>query len=189
MLNRIRYLNMREFDKVLNHYEGNHWTQEYKLARWSYHAHTISILKRLKLKKSSEVLEIGTMGAQIVRDSHTLDFPTHSDWEITKHNTFHHDARNIPWPVNKKYKVIVALRVFQHLTPKQQEVFEYALDLSQFLIICTDENYNNPGIPHSKGISRKEFVDWSKGKSPLLEIVTGKGKLFLFSKTVKSCPF
>ena len=89
-------------------------------------------------------------------------------WDFPgKNPTYVHDARNIPWPLrDKQYEILIALRVFQHLTPNQREAFLEAMRVSKNVILVVDEIYDNPVLPNSRGITYADFVDFLDGIHP-----------------------
>jgi hypothetical protein len=158
---------------------GNgHWTAkgiDYA-DRWPYHQISIDIIRSLKIDNPSDVLEIGTLGASLVVGSDTLDFDN-DEFRITGYKftpTINHDLRILPWPIEKHYKVIVALRVWHHLKPVEREAFLEAKRLADnVLIVCPEVNVRG------RGITRQQFEQWNGGAAEIFSDVS-MGPLYLF---------
>lgn len=174
-------LNAQEFyNRVLSLYTG-HWTSQPVFKRWSYHKAVANILKEIEISSGEDVLEIGTVGLQLVKGSHTLDQDKY--WNYPgKNPTYNHDARNIPWPINKKYTVIVALRVFQYLAPVQKEAFLEAKKNCSHLIIVVPKGktYYPEGLEETYGIQFAQLLEWNNGQLPTVYQETDLGDLYYF---------
>lgn len=166
----MQFLDRKKFFEKYDQLKGGHWTEDTKKGRWIYHSLVVALAKSLELKGPTEVLEMGTVGMSIVKDSDTIDHPDFWDYQ-GKHPTFAHDATIVPWPVeSKKYRLFIALRVFQHLVPHQKEAFLEVRRISRFAIIVVPSFYRNKKIPNSKGIAYQEFIDWNNGQHPQIYI-------------------
>lgn len=144
--------------------------------RWIYHNIAIEMARTIKLKKRSDVLEIGSFGNQIVPKSDTMDL-TSGGWCIKGFKpTYDLDARNVPWPIaDKKYKLLVALRVWHHLAPKQEEAFKESLRIAENVIICCPEK-ETVGI----GIPKEKFYEWYGREARMTVTTNGWGIVYLF---------
>jgi len=126
--------------------------------RWLYHER--AIVQLLQRPTTPErVLELGTFGAQLVPGSHTMDWL--KKWRFKGNNpTYTHDARELPWPVaDDTYEWFIALRVFHHLRPVQQEALAEAMRVSRNVLIVVPERTSKPRKPN-KGITREQFRSW-----------------------------
>lgn len=179
MSNNINYINKEKFYQLATSINSAHWKSQPLELRWSYHSKALEILKSIEIINPSDVLEIGTVGVQLVENSDTLDQDQYWNYE-GKQPTFTHDARNIPWPIQKKYKAIVALRVFQYLVPKQKEAFFEAKRLADNLIIVvpSGEAYRPAGLENSTGIKYDDFIAWNNGIKPDLFEKTSMGDFY-----------
>lgn len=161
---------------------GGHWKNAE--SRWSYHKAAINIIKNLDIQDPLKVLEMGTMGIQLVKNSHSIDYTEKWNYK-NKKSTFIHDARNIPWPIeNKKYDLFIALRVFQHLFPHQRECFLEAKRIAKNMLLVIPESYNVESLREtSSGISRETIYQFNGGvpSNKTLEI-RGFGVLYFFDK-------
>ena len=158
---------------------GNgHWTAkgiDYA-DRWPYHQMTIDIIRSMRIDNPADVLEIGTLGASLVVGSDTLDFDN-DEFRITGYDykpTINHDLRILPWPIEKHYKVIVALRVWHHLKPVEREAFLEAKRIAEnVIIVCPEVNVRG------RGVTRQQFTEWH-GREPDIFSDVAMGPLYLF---------
>lgn len=177
-MNKISYMTFEEYSLITRKLEGGHWNKENYLKRWHYHSITIELIKTLNIKSGKNILEMGTMGVSCVKNSDTFDFG--KQWDFPERDpTYLHDAKVLPWPIkDKAYEVFVALRVFQHLAPLQQECLKEALRISKKIIIVIPDNYRSKIFPNSEGISYSDFVDFLDGIHPNLFLPTALGNLY-----------
>lgn len=177
----LKYLSKHDFHRLTKLHEGGHWTADTFVGRWDYHSRVISLIKALKLQDPSKVLEMGTMGVSCVKNGHTIDYSERWDFK-GKRPTYLHDARILPWPIkDKEYDLFVALRVYQHLVPRQEECVKEAMRISKKVILVVPGEYNNSVLPKSKGITYKKFVECLDGVHPNIYKVTEFGDLFYWN--------
>lgn len=157
-----------------------HWKPDTVDRRWSYHAHAINIIKQSGVVEPGKILEMGTMGAQLVNGSHTIDYDER--WNFVGFNpTYLHDARQIPWPIDdKQYEWFVALRVFHHLWPVQRECFDEARRVARNLIIVVPSlvRQTNKVGRTDAGITPFQFKKWNNNHLPYLWQSTEYGYLY-----------
>jgi hypothetical protein len=154
----------------------NGWPPAYK-ARWAYHARAIEAAKTLKISHPREVLEIGSSGAQIVIGSDTMDLPSQEGEKTKSRQAYWHDARVLPWPIESgKYSLLVALRLWHHLSPVQEQCFLEAKRVARNVLIeCPEREI--VGV----GITREQFIKWNKGVPPIMEFdMADWGMLYLW---------
>ncbi len=174
----IKFLNKEKFLQLANMYEGKHWQKELLEDRWNYHSRVVEILNSIEIASPSHVLEMGTMGVTCVDDSQTIDYMDNWNFEGKK-PTYIHDARVCPWPFeNKQFEVFVALRVFQHLTPKQEDALVEAFRISKKVILVVPKSYSNKDFPESKGLTYQDYSKVLKGLHPNLFLPTNFGDLY-----------
>jgi hypothetical protein len=185
-INKINFLTKEQFFEIAEKISGNHW--KHLEGRWYYHNKAIETLKCLDINLPENVLEMGTVGMQLVENSHTIDFDEH--WNFPgKNPTYNHNAKITPWPIeNKKYDVFVALRVFQHLQPKQKEAFLEAKRIAKHIILCIPIK-SNDDISFTKplGITLEQLIEWNNGILPNKIIETKEwGNIYYwdFSNTI-----
>jgi len=114
-----------------------HWSSAE--ARWLYHQKTIEILGYLS---THSVLEAGTMGICVNKDSDTIDIDLPgAGWPLYYKPTYNHDLRILPWPVkDKQYNIFIALRVFHHLRDKPKEYLKEMFRISNHIILAFPES-------------------------------------------------
>lgn len=181
----LKFLTYDEFSGLVAAQEGIHWSKDLLNARWTYHESVVRILEELNLDSPDSVLEVGTMGAQVVSGSKTMDLPKadqepRAGWLHNCHpgDTIFHDARSTPWPFHdKQFEVVVALRVLQHLTPCQETALRECFRVANHVIIVVDYEYSNPDVPTSAGVTLKDLQRWSQPNKVSLVLETGKGHL------------
>lgn len=175
----INYLDKESFFRQAESISNGHWKSQPLELRWDYHSKALEVLKSIDIKQPSDVLEIGTVGVQLIENSDTLDQDKYWNYE-GKQPTFMHDARNIPWPVENKYETIVALRVFQYLVPKQKEAFLEAKRLTNNLIVVvpSGEAYRPAGLENSTGITYNDFLIWNNNIKPNIFEKTSMGDFY-----------
>ncbi|AIJ44657.1 hypothetical protein O987_02345 [Comamonas testosteroni TK102] len=163
----VDFITKEDFIRTAELNNSKHWKTQPLENRWEYHEKSIQILKSLQISNPDEVLEIGTVGMQLLPGSETMDIEGYWNYE-GKNPTYLHDARKTPWPPEKKYKAIVALRVFQYLAPFQDIAFNEAKKLGENLIIVTPRGreYIPKGMEETKGITYEEFLKWNDGNPP-----------------------
>lgn len=136
-------------------------------SRWAYHEAAIAIIRRLALPGPASVLELGTMGISLVTGSDTMDYA--EKWNgVAFAPTYAHDARVIPWPIpDRRYHLLVALRVFHHLRPVQAACFREAKRIARNIIIVTPTDYQVRKLREtSGGVSEAEVIAWNGGVPP-----------------------
>ncbi len=169
----LQYLDFGQYEANAQRFER--W-RSYR-SRWQYHDRAVEVVRELGIGAPEEVLEIGPYGAQLVQGSHVMDLPD-GDWNHDGRVRYRHDARILPWPVpDGFYRLVVALRVWHHLYPRQRECFMEALRISDHvLIVCPEKEVVGKGIPAE---------DWHlwHGGPPLIEDRIGAwGVLYLWRK-------
>jgi hypothetical protein len=177
-MKKIEYLNKEKFLLLANRYGGKHWEKELLEDRWDYHSRVVEILKNLKISSPEDVLEMGTMGVTCIDGSHTIDYMDKLNLKGNK-TSYIHDARVCPWPFkDKQFEVFIALRVFQHLTPKQEDALIEAFRISKKVILVVPNNYNVKYFPESKGLTYLDYSKILKGIHPNLFLPTNFGDLY-----------
>jgi len=140
-------------------------------ARWEYYKSAIDFVRLCKPACASAVLELGAQGVPIVKGSDTLD-PT-GRWASPGPGTVHHhELRSLPWPLaDKRYTVLVALRVFHHLGLSQRACFLEARRVARNIVLVVPEHYEAPGKRDtSAGITEAQFTEWNDGVPPTVSV-------------------
>lgn len=143
--------------------------------RWDYHSKARDVVSEIGLGQPKNVLEIGALGTNIVVGSDTMDFL--EAWDVReKKPTYIHDARNVPWPFpDRKYELLIALRVFQHVWPRQADCFREASRVARRVLLVVPRRYAN-----GKGMSYDEFLRLNGGIHPNKYVHTELGELFFW---------
>jgi hypothetical protein len=111
--------------------------------RWHYHEHAVSIAKKLGIANPGQVLEAGSIGAQILQHSDTMDIEN-SVWPCADNPTYNHDMRLIPWPVfGNRYRLFIALRVWHHLGAQKEDALSEALRVARYVMIGLPGEYDD----------------------------------------------
>lgn len=158
MVNNMEFISKEEFKKNAENNMGVHWKNWEK--RWVYFNKAIQFVNELQITNHRNVVEVGTMGASVVKNCDTIDYD--KKWDFKGKNPTHNfDLREVPWKIDdKKYDLFIALRVFQHLCPVQKECFLEAKRIAKNVLIVVPEEYKG------KGISLKDFTSWNNGTPP-----------------------
>lgn len=179
-MNHPQHLTQDKFDRKVKELEGGHWTPKSIADRWDYYSRVVELIKGLAIDDAAQILEMGTMGIPCVENSHTIDYE--EKWAFPgKKPTIVHDARQFPWPfANKQYELFIALRVFQHLVPVQRECVKEAMRIAQKVILVVPNSYDSPVHPESRGITYRDFVEFTGGIHPNLYYTSKMGDLYYF---------
>lgn len=175
--------NKTEFYEIISTIKDKgHWASGPLKLRWSYYRKVIEIIDNIKISQPDEVLEIGTVGLQVVPGSHTLD-QGGNQWNYkNKSQTYTHDIKEIPWPLVKKYKVIVALRVWHYLATQQEAAFIEAKRLCDHLILVVPrQSRYKDGVQESYGITLQQFLTWNNSNPPNIFETTALGDLYYWN--------
>ena len=148
-------------------------------ARWDYYKSAIDFVRLCKPASASDVLEIGAKGVPIVKGSDTLD-PT-GQWAggaggagEGPGRVHRHDPKQLPWPLaDRRYEVVVALRVFQHLWPQQRECFLEARRVGRNIVMVVPEQYDGAAAATggaSTGVTEEQLIEWNNGIPPTVSV-------------------
>ncbi|MGW9332746.1 hypothetical protein [Bosea sp. NPDC055594] len=172
------YLTHDDYLAITSDLGGGHWSNAKR--RWVYHGAAVTFSRLANPSSPSKVLEMGTMGINIVPGSHTIDYA--EGWNFKgKQPTHAHDGREIPWPIeDNAYELFIALRVYHHLTPTQKEAFLEARRIAKNIIIVAPESYNK--VKGSKGIPLSDLIAWNDGVPPTATMEFGEefGNLYFW---------
>lgn len=165
--NMVQFISKEEYEAETKAIGGKHWVSAG--SRWAYHELAASWAKELNLSSGDNVLEMGPMGVTIVKNSRTMDYDASKnnvDWLVEGYQpTYLFDARRAPWPFdNKEFELIVSLRVFHHLTPRQRESFREARRVAAAMILVVPSK-----SVHPRGIDRSQLIEWNDGVAPAKE--------------------
>jgi hypothetical protein len=139
--------------------------------RWEYIGEVVDIVKSNNYK---DILEIGANCLPVVSDCHTM--------EINPNNnpTYFHDATQ-PFPIeDKKYDLVIALQVWEHLyqnskedSPRQKEAFEEVMRVSKEAILSFPYLWDCPNDFMHHNVTKELIKEWTCGVKPIKEIIVG----------------
>jgi hypothetical protein len=169
-----KYLTFESFfDKVVKRDE-DYWNSSYK-KRWVYME---PIIQKIKQLNPTTAIEIGTAGISLMNFSDSMDIK--EKYVGNKHTeSYVFDIRETPWNIpNKKYDILVALQVLEHLSPNQSEVFKEIKRISKQAIITLPYLWvcKNPKDRHHN-VDDQKIAEWTNHEEPhTKEIWTANNK-------------
>jgi len=117
MIEPISYEQYHKLVKHLVYYSG----------RWEYFR---EVHRMVMSRNPQTLLEIGAIDPIFV-GSDVMDLP-----DTQPQIRYRHDARVVPWPIaDKAYDCVVALQVWEHLGPMQQQAFSEVIRVSHSAIL------------------------------------------------------
>jgi len=134
----------------------------YYTGRWEYYLSAINYCELLPGGESfapQDVLEIGPYTLPLVPGCDTMDYMDHG-----VPVTYRHDASNTPWPVERKYRLIVALQVWEHLGDKQRYAWAEVARLADWAILSVPFKWPSP--QDHAGIDWDKVYEWTR-REPL----------------------
>lgn len=144
---------------------------KYYIGRWEYFKEVIGIIKNENIQS---VLEIGPAQETIVKNCDVMVKPEDDMWGRPK-NTFVkeyvHDATESPWPIkDKRYDLVIALQVWEHLDDKQKQAFQEVMRVSKMAIMSFPYMWNCPkdnrNYPAHHLIDEKIIGNWTLNIKP-----------------------
>ncbi len=157
---------------------------EYYLGRWDYFKEVINIIKKLDVKS---ILEIGPGLLPIVKNADILLNPTddHFGKPAETDNRIIYDITKKEWPIeSKKYDLVIALQVWEHLDNKQSRAFRELRRISRRAILSFPYLWEG-GIEEKpmhrahRNIDKELIGDWTLNIKPAEIIEIGRtGKEF-----------
>jgi hypothetical protein len=139
----------------------------YFRGRWIYYEEIIELVESLSPPPQS-CLEIGAYRLPLFRDSDTLDFKEHRPGL-----TYLHDAREVPWPVDREYDLAIALQVWEHLGDRQVEAFSELRRVASRAIMSFPLEWHRPDNPTHHGITEERISTWVHGLTPIVRRIAG----------------
>ena len=154
----------KDFDKVA---EENIYYSTEDQARWGYFEVAIKWLKELDPK---ETLEVGPYSLPLDKEGHYVD---RIDYGCKFGPRFVlHDVRKVPWPFeDKKFDVVIALQVWEHLTECQQKAFYELIRVSRHAIMSFPYRWPQGHEKDHVGIDKARISGWCLGQNPVKEFV------------------
>lgn len=134
--------------------------------RLGYYREAIWLAERCPL---GAVLEFGCHRLPLFHGSDTLD--VNSDLGTT----FVHDAKVLPWPVERHYDLAIGLQVWEHLHPQQAAVFEELRRIADNAILSVPYNWKRPDDPEHSAIDEQQILYWTGGLHPTATVLDHNG--------------
>lgn len=104
----IRALNRSEYaalEREFVHYQG----------RWTYHSKALDVIAGLIARRRlTSAIELGPLWRSCVVNADVMDIRDVVRLDPSA-RLYHHNAANLPWPVEVAYDLFVGLQVFEHL--------------------------------------------------------------------------
>jgi SAM-dependent methyltransferase len=149
--------------------------------RWLYFNEVIKLLEMLQPKTA---LEIGTHGVSLMSHSDTFcdDIKT-IDPDNAQNKVIVRDCRIVPWQdiEDKTYDVVVALQVFEHLSPNQKEVFNEIKRVSKHCILSFPYLWNCPQDTAHHQITKDIIQEWTTSRSIYFEKIIDNRIICLYT--------
>ncbi|MCC7560866.1 MAG: class I SAM-dependent methyltransferase [Methanobacterium sp.] len=143
--------------------------------RFRYLKEVIHQIKNLDNIKTT--LELGPYKSPLIRNGDVIDITDNylSHYPIEIGEFFTHDCSITPYPFeDKKYDLIVACQVLEHLGRNQKAVFKEFARIGKVVIITLPYKWNVPCDVHHM-IDEKIIDEWSGGVKPVFQkIINGK---------------
>ena len=145
----LKPISYKEFEKIKT-------KDKYYNGRWGYYNIAITFLRFIHYKTA---LELGPYRLPILHGSDTIDRdPTYDP-------TYCHDAHDIPWPVESKYDVFIALQVFEHLLNRPLMFLE-VMRVADNAIISVPYKWTD-ATPTHNNIDMELIKGWTLGVEPV----------------------
>lgn len=159
-------MTFEEFDALLNGPMGRWYA-----GRWDYYGPVIDMVKGIA---PTSVLEIGPGKQTLVKQCDVMVKPEDDYWGKPERNIgmlYAHDATEKPWPIaDKKYDLVIALQVWEHLDNKQSRAFREAMRISRMAILSFPFMWNcpkdNANYPQHHLIDKELIGDWTLNIAP-----------------------
>jgi len=144
---------------------------KYYAGRWEYFKEVIDIIKHEEIKS---VLEIGPAQHPIVKKCDVMIKPENDMWGRPKKEfskQYLHDATETPWPIkDKRYDLLIALQVREHLGNKQSRAFREVMRVSKMAILSFPYMWDCPkdsrNYPAHHMINEELIGDWTLNIKP-----------------------
>jgi len=115
----------------------------------------VSAIPQAASWRPDDVLEVGAYTLPLVQGCHTLDNRTWPTFEPT----YLHDACQTPWPIpDRRYRLVVALQVFEHLGDRQPQAFAECARIADWAVISVP--YRWPRPPDHADIDEATLARW-----------------------------
>jgi len=133
--------------------------------RWNYLSVVVDFLKKLEFKTS---LEIGAKELKLVSTSDTMDIEQYDGL------TYLHDVTTKLPIEDKKYDILIALQVWEHLGDKKQEAFKEAMRVSKTMLLSFPYLWDCPKDLSHHNIGREQIAEWTLNKDATIFVANSR---------------
>jgi len=141
----------------------------YKNRDLTYYQEIINLIK--VLENIDTTLELGPCKSPLVIGGDVVDITDEylKDYPIKIGNFYKHDCSIVPFPFEeKKYDLVIACQVLEHLGTNQSEIFKELARISKMAIISLPYKWNKPCDVHHM-IDEKIIDNWANGLKPIFQ--------------------
>jgi len=152
-----------------------------KLCRFKYLKEVIDQVK--SLDNINTTLELGPYKSPLIKRGDVIDITDEylEYYPIEIGNFYKHDCTVTPYPFEeKKYDLVVACQVLEHLGSSQSRVFKEFARISKMAIITLPYKWNLPGFPSHHMIDEKIIDKWTNGLKPLFQKIVDSRILLIY---------
>jgi hypothetical protein len=144
----------------------------YFKGRWEYFKEVVKMVEKIDPIK---VLEIGSVGCKLVKDSKVLDI-TNQYNGIKYEVDYLLDITKDLDKVKERFDLIICLQVLEHLGNRQQSVFSGLLERGDNIIISIPYLWTDKSELSHYNITDDIIKKWTCDKVPKEEIIIGDNK-------------
>lgn len=161
----MKYLTKEEFDIL----EAEN---AYFKGRWEYFNIVLNMIKKIEPKS---VLEVGSAGCKLVKDSKVVDIS--NQYNGIKYDVdYLLDITKDLDQIKERFDLIICLQVLEHLGNSQKMVFSGLLERTDNLIISVPYLWTDKRELSHYNITDDIIKNWTCNKDPKEEIVIGDNK-------------
>jgi len=175
----ILYIFMEYLNSILKNdpksqidFQENALTDPYWTHRWDYIKYVYDYINAID---HENILEVGPYNYPIIKNSDTLDIRC-----FKQINTYLMDLNILGnlQDIDRKYDIILMLNMFEHLERKQ-EIFQYFLSISKYIILSFMYNRDNIDKMHN-GINLDKIYSFTSSKPLKYTIIDNKYIVLLY---------
>ena len=162
-----RVLTKDKFEEVLK-------IDKYYKGRWDYHSEVINEI--VKLDDVNTILELGPRRCPLVENEDVIDISDRYvvDYPIEINDFFTHNCQKVPYPVDKKYDLVIACQVLEHLglRGEQRDIFDELERICKKAIITLPYKWHKPYNRDHHMIDKEVIAWWANGREPVYEKIS-----------------
>lgn len=149
----------------------------YYTDRWPYFKDVIDEIKLMD--GINTTLELGPYKTPLIEGGDVIDITDifTKDYPINVGNFYKHDCSITPYPIeDKRYDLVIACQVLEHLGRNQKEVFKEFSRISKKAIITLPYKYFAPCDVHHM-IDERVIDTWAQGLKPVYEKIVPSNRI------------